>query len=153
MVIAHDGPYTELGDGMTKDDLENLWPWFKLKHVPIWFDAQYRAIIDQGLKIQVPDKRVFVLEGKDVIITQDWGPNEKAIGELGHLVEDTRVIGSCRSPAGSWTPYAKARSRGIRSDASDPTERGVVVFRLLEGATPFLKRRQSATSNTGGGEG
>ncbi len=98
VVIAHDGPYTELGDGMTKDDLENLWPWFKLKHVPIWFDAQYRAIIDQGLKIQVPDKRVFVLEGKDVIITQDWGPNEKAIGELGHLVEDTRVIGSCREP-------------------------------------------------------
>lgn len=98
VVIAHDGPYKELGDGMTKDDLENLWPWFKLKHVPIWFDAHYREIIDRGLKIQVPDKRVFVLEGKDVIITQDWGPNTAAVEELGHLVDDTRVIGSCREP-------------------------------------------------------
>jgi 2,4-dienoyl-CoA reductase (NADPH2) len=98
VVIAHDGPYQELGDGMTKDDLENLWPWFKLKHVPIWFDAHYRAIIDRGLKIQVPDKRIFVLEGKDVIITQDWGPNTAVVEELGRLVDDTRVIGSCREP-------------------------------------------------------
>jgi len=98
VVIAHNGPYQELGEGMTKDDLENLWPWFKLKHVPIWFDAEYREITDRGLKIQVPDKRVFVLEGKDVLMTQDWGPNTAVVEELGHLVEDTRVIGSCREP-------------------------------------------------------
>ncbi len=98
VTIAHDGPFTELGDGMTKDDLENLWPWFKLKHVPIWFDAEYREVIDRGLKIRVSDKRVFVLEGKDVIITQDWGPNTAVIEELGGLVDDTHVIGSCREP-------------------------------------------------------
>ena len=98
VVLVHDGPHTELGEGMTKDDLENLWPWFKLKHVPIWFDADYREIVDRGLKIQVPDKRIFVLEGKKIMTTQDWGPNTEAIEELGHLVEDTRVIGSCREP-------------------------------------------------------
>jgi 2,4-dienoyl-CoA reductase (NADPH2) len=98
VVIAHNGPYKELGEGMTKDDLENLWPWFKLKHVPIWFDADYREIVNRGLKIQVPDKRVFVLEGRDILPTQDWGPNTAAIEELGHLVEDARVIGSCREP-------------------------------------------------------
>ena len=31
VVIAHDGPEAELGDGMTVDDLESLWPWFKQK--------------------------------------------------------------------------------------------------------------------------
>jgi len=99
---------------MTKDDLENLWPWFKLKHVPIWFDAEYREIVDRGLKIRVSDKRVFVLEGKDVIITQDWGPNTAVVEELGDLVDDTRVIGSCREPGwivdavreGALTGYA-----------------------------------------------
>ena len=83
VVIAHDGPASELGDGMTKDDLENLWPWFKLKHVPIWSETEYREIVDKGLKVQVPDKRVFVLEGKDIMTTQDWGPNTRAIEELG----------------------------------------------------------------------
>jgi len=98
VAIAHNGPYTELGEGMTKDDLENLWPWFKLKHVPIWFDLEYRAVVEKGLKIQVKDKRVFVLEGKKVISTQDWGPNTALIEKLSGLVPDTRVIGSCREP-------------------------------------------------------
>ncbi len=98
VVIAHDGPFSELGEGMTKDDLENLWPWFKLKHVPIWFDAEYREIVDRGLKVQVPDKRVFVLEGKNVIATQDWGPNTATIDEFRGLVDETHVIGSCREP-------------------------------------------------------
>ncbi len=98
VVIAHDGPQSELGEGMTKDDLENLWPWFKLKDVQIWSDAGCREIVEKGLKIQVPDKRVFVLEGKDVISSQDWGPNTSAIEELGGLVSETHVIGSCREP-------------------------------------------------------
>jgi len=98
VVIVHDGPASELGEGMTKDDLENLWPWFKLKHVPLWTDAQYREIVERGLKIQVPDKRIFVLEGKAVMTTQDWGSNTKLIGELGGLVSETHVIGSCREP-------------------------------------------------------
>ncbi len=98
VVIMHNGPTSELGDGMTKDDLENLWPWFKLKHVPIWTDAEYREIEKRGVKIRVPDKRVFVLEGKNIMATQDWGPNQKAIQELSGLVAETHVIGSCREP-------------------------------------------------------
>ena len=98
VVVAHDGPASELGDGMTIDDLENLWPWFKLKHVPLWSEVQYREIVDRGLKVQVPDKRVFVLEGKNVMTTQDWGANTKIIAELAHLVDETHVIGSCREP-------------------------------------------------------
>ena len=78
VVIAHDGPASELGEGMTKDDLENLWPWFKLKHVTVWSETEYREIVDRGLMVQVPDKRVFVLEGKDIMTTQDWGPNTAA---------------------------------------------------------------------------
>ena len=98
VVIVHDGPASELGDGMTIDDLANLWPWFKQKHVPIWSDASYLAIVPEGLKLQVPDKRVFVLEGKNVITTQDWGPNTAAIDELAKLVDETYVIGSAKEP-------------------------------------------------------
>jgi 2,4-dienoyl-CoA reductase (NADPH2) len=42
VVIAHDGPKEELGDRMTIDDLENLWPWLKQNHVPIWSGVEYR---------------------------------------------------------------------------------------------------------------
>jgi thioredoxin reductase len=98
VVIVHDGPASELGDGMTVDDLENLWPWFKQRHVPIWAGAQYREIVGAGLKMQMPDKRVFILEGKNVITTQDWGPNTGLIEELSGLVDETHVIGSCHEP-------------------------------------------------------
>ncbi len=98
VVIVHDGPASALGDGMTVDDLENLWPWFKQRHVPIWADAHYREIVGKGLKIQMPDKRVFILEGTNIITTQDWGPNTELIEELSRLVDETHVIGSCREP-------------------------------------------------------
>jgi 2,4-dienoyl-CoA reductase (NADPH2) len=98
VVIAHDGPASELGEGMTKDDLENLWPWFKLNDVALWSDVEYREIVDKGLEIQVPDKRVFVLEGEDVIPTQDWTPDTLTAEELGSLVAQTHVVGSCREP-------------------------------------------------------
>jgi len=98
VVIVHDGPASELGDGMTVDDLENLWPWFKQRRVPIWAGAQYREIVDAGLKMQTPDKRVFILEGKSIITTQDWGPNTELIEELSGLVDETHVIGSCLEP-------------------------------------------------------
>jgi 2,4-dienoyl-CoA reductase (NADPH2) len=98
VVIAHNGPESELGEGMTRDDLENLWPWFKQKHVTVWSDAVYREIVSAGLKIQIPDKRVYILEGSHILNTQDWGPNTKVIEEFSKLVAETHVIGSCREP-------------------------------------------------------
>jgi 2,4-dienoyl-CoA reductase (NADPH2) len=98
VVIVHNGPASELGDGMTKDDLENLWPWFKQKHATVWPDAAYREIVQEGLKIQMPDKRVYVLEGRHILTTQDWGPNTRVIEELSALVKETHVIGSCKEP-------------------------------------------------------
>ena len=98
VVIAHNGPASELGEGMTRDDLENLWPWFKQKHVAVWSDAAYREIVDEGLKIQIPDRRVFVLHGKSILTTQDLGPNTKVLEQLAKLVGETHVIGSCKEP-------------------------------------------------------
>ena len=98
VVIAHDGPAKELGQGMTTDDLENLWPWFKLKRVTLWPEVEYRGIVDRGLEIQLPDKRVFVLEGKNVITTQDWKANTKMIGELAGLADETYIVGSSKEP-------------------------------------------------------
>jgi 2,4-dienoyl-CoA reductase (NADPH2) len=98
VVIAHNGPGSELGDGMTNDDLENLWPWFKQKHVTVWSDVEYREIVREGLKIRMPDKCVHVLEGKHILTTQDWDANSKVIEELAKLVDETHVIGSCKEP-------------------------------------------------------
>ncbi len=98
VVVVHDGPPSELGEGMTRDDLDCLWPWLKLKHVPLWTDADYRKVVGDGLEIQVPDKRVFVLEGKAVMTTQDWGPNSALVSELEGLVDEVHVVGSCREP-------------------------------------------------------
>jgi 2,4-dienoyl-CoA reductase (NADPH2) len=114
VVLVHNGPASELGSGMTKDDLENLWPWFRQKHVSVWSDATYREIVREGLKIQLPDKRVFILRGRDILITQDWGPNTTAIEELARLADETHVIGSCKEPGlivdavrdGALTGYA-----------------------------------------------
>jgi 2,4-dienoyl-CoA reductase (NADPH2) len=114
VVIAHDGPESELGSGMTKDDLENLWPWFKQKHVTLWSDAGYKEIVEEGLRIQLPDKRVYILRGRHILITQDWGPNKAAIEALAKLVDETHVIGSCKEPGlivdavreGALTGYA-----------------------------------------------
>jgi len=98
VVIAHDGPESELGEGIYRDDQENLWPWFKLKHVPIWTDCSYLEIVDAGLKIQVPDKRIFTLRGKSVLTTQDWGPNTELVAELEKMGIETHVIGSAKDP-------------------------------------------------------
>ena len=98
VVIAHDGPVAELGDGMTVDDLESLWPWFKQKHVPIWAPVEYREIVGDGLKVGIPDKRVYVLEGKHVMSTQDWCPGSATVEELRDLAPEVHVVGSCQEP-------------------------------------------------------
>jgi 2,4-dienoyl-CoA reductase (NADPH2) len=98
VVMVHDGPAAELGDRMTIDDLENLWPWLKQHHVPIWSGVQYQEITAKGLRVALRDKRQFVLTGKHVITTQDWGPNHETMQQLGRLVNETYAIGSCREP-------------------------------------------------------
>jgi 2,4-dienoyl-CoA reductase (NADPH2) len=98
VVVAHDGPASELGEGMTIDDLESLWPWLKQKHVPIWAPVEYREIVADGLEVRIPDKRVYVLEGKHVMSTQDWCPNTAVSEELKDLAPEIHVVGSCHEP-------------------------------------------------------
>ncbi|MFH0917275.1 MAG: FAD-dependent oxidoreductase [bacterium] len=98
VIIAHNGPASELGNEMGTDDLANLWPWFKQKHVSLWPDVEYREIVGGGLKVQQLDKRMYVLKGKNVINTQDWAPNTALVEQLSPLVAETHVAGSCREP-------------------------------------------------------
>jgi hypothetical protein len=83
---------------MTIDDLENLWPWLKQNSVPVWAGVEYLEIKDKGLEVRLHDKRRFVLKGKQVITTQDWGPNDAVAGQFKGLVAETHVIGSCKEP-------------------------------------------------------
>ncbi len=99
VTIAHNGPTSELGDEMGRDDLANLWPWFKQKYVALWPDAQYRGITEDGLKIQQPDKRSYILKGKNIINTQDWAANTALVDQLSPLVAEIHVAGSAREPS------------------------------------------------------
>jgi 2,4-dienoyl-CoA reductase (NADPH2) len=99
VIIAHDGPASQLGEEMGRDDLANLWPWFKQKYVSLWPDAKYVEVTEDGLKIQQPDKRSYVLKGKNVINTQDWAANTALVEQLSPLVAEIHVAGSAREPS------------------------------------------------------
>ncbi len=98
VVVAHDGPEAELGDGMTVDDLENLWPWLKQKGVTVWAPVEYLEVVKEGLKVRIPDSRTYVLEGRQVLPTQDWAPDAASVAALSPLVAETHVVGSARDP-------------------------------------------------------
>lgn len=98
VVMVHDGPKEELGDRMTIDDLDNLWPWLKQNHVPIWAGVEYQKITNDGLEVSLKDKRKYVMKGKNIITTQDWGPNTSIAEQFKGLVAETHVIGSCKEP-------------------------------------------------------
>jgi hypothetical protein len=83
---------------MTIDDLENLWPWLKQNSVPIWAGVEYMEIKDKGLDVRLHDKRRYILKGKQVITTQDWGPNHAAAAPFKGLVAETYEIGSGKEP-------------------------------------------------------
>ena len=99
VVIVHNGPEKELGDRMTIDDLLHLWPWLKLKGVPVWSEVDYKEITEKGLRIQrQKDKQLYVIKGKHIIPTQDWGPNLSAMDRFKGLAPEIHVIGSCKDP-------------------------------------------------------
>ncbi len=98
VVIVHDGPEEELGDRMSIDDLANLWPWLKQNHVPVWSDVKYKEIVDEGLLVEMLDCRKYIMKGKNVIATQDWGANEEIIEQWKGLVPEIHIIGSSKDP-------------------------------------------------------
>lgn len=96
--MVHNGPEEELGDRMTVDDLENFWPWLKQHGVPVWSGVDYEKVTDEGLQIRLKDKRTYIIEGKHVITTQDFAPNNKLAEKFSGLVDETYNIGSCAEP-------------------------------------------------------
>ena len=98
VAMVHDGPEEELGDRMTIDDLENLWPWLKQNHVPIWAGVEYREIVEEGLKVAQKDHREYIIKGKHIVTTQDWQPAKTLEERFTGLVAETHLIGSSREP-------------------------------------------------------
>jgi len=98
VTMVHNGPAEELGDRMTIDDLENLWPWLKQQSVPIWSDVQYERVTDEGLMIRQKDQRVYLLKARHIITTQDFVPNRRVEESLKGLVAETYNIGSSQEP-------------------------------------------------------
>ncbi|MFZ7127659.1 MAG: FAD-dependent oxidoreductase [Desulfobacterales bacterium] len=98
VAMVHNGPASELGDKMTIDDLENLWPWLKTKGVPIWSDVVYERVTDEGMVIQCKDKRTYLLKAKHIITTQDFAPNTKLAERFEGVAPEVYNIGSSAEP-------------------------------------------------------
>ncbi len=98
VAMVHNGPVEELGAGMTVDDLQMLWPWMKQNSIPIWAGVEYLGINEKGLDIRIRDRRKYTLKCKQVVTTQDWGPNRALAEKFSGLAAETHVVGSCREP-------------------------------------------------------
>ena len=98
VTMVHNGPEEELGDRMTIDDLDNLWPWLRQQSVPIWSDVKYERVTKEGLMVRQKDKRVYLLKAKHIITTHDFVPNTQAMDNFKDLVPETYNIGSSQEP-------------------------------------------------------
>lgn len=98
VTMVHNGPEEELGDRMTIDDIDSLWPWLKQKRVPIWSGVKYDQVTDEGLVITLKDHRKYTLKAKHIITTQDFVPNAEAVDRFKDLVAETFHIGSSVEP-------------------------------------------------------
>jgi hypothetical protein len=96
--MVHNGPKSELGKGMTADDLQNLWPWLRKKNVPIYSDAKYDSVADEGLKITTQEGDALTLKVKSILTTQNMAPNLDLMNQLKGIVPEIHNIGSSREP-------------------------------------------------------
>lgn len=98
VVMVHDGPKEQLGEGMTIDDLENLWPWLRRKGVPIHSAVKYERVTDQGLVVSTSDGKEITLEVDNIVTTQDFVANTALFERLKPLVPAVYNIGSSAEP-------------------------------------------------------
>ena len=97
VTMVHNGPKKELGEGMTIDDLENLWPWLEKKGVLIDTDVKYVKVTNKGLVI-AKDGKERTVEAANICTSQDFAPNNELVKEIGKLVKETYNIGSSCEP-------------------------------------------------------
>ena len=98
VTLVHNGPASQLGEGMTLDDLYNLWPWMKKKNVEILTEVAYEQITDEGFEITTKDGLLLTLKMDCFITTQDYISNTQLFDELKGLVPEIYNIGSSSQP-------------------------------------------------------
>ena len=98
VVMVHNGPKSELGKGMTADDLQNLWPWLRKHDVPIYSDAKYDRVTGEGMTITTQEGDALSLKVKSILTTQNMAPNLDLVNQLKGIVPEIHNIGSSREP-------------------------------------------------------
>ncbi|GFE56327.1 FAD-dependent oxidoreductase [Geobacter sp. AOG1] len=98
VTMVHNGPAEELGEGMTGDDLMNLWPWMERKGILINSDVTYREVNNRGLVITDKDGKERLIEVNNVCTTQEFAPNNEIVQKLGGLVKEVYNVGSSEKP-------------------------------------------------------
>jgi pyruvate/2-oxoglutarate dehydrogenase complex dihydrolipoamide dehydrogenase (E3) component len=99
VVMVHDGPESELGKGMTKDDVDHLLSWLRKKNVPIYADVKYDRVTDKGLTITTKDGKTLTLDVDNILTTQNLVPDLDQVTRLSGIVPEVYNIGSSREPA------------------------------------------------------
>ena len=98
VVMVHNGPQSELGKGMTVDDLTNLWPWLRKNDAPVYSDVKYDSITDKGLTITTKDGKTETFKVDSILTTQEMVPNLDLLNSLKGTVPEVYNIGSSREP-------------------------------------------------------
>ncbi len=99
VVMVHDGPQSELGKGMTNDDVDHLLLWLRKKNVPIYTDVKYDRVTDEGLTITAKDGKTQTLNVNNILTTQNLVPDLDQVARLSEIVPEVYNIGSSREPA------------------------------------------------------
>jgi thioredoxin reductase len=98
VTMVHNGPKSELGEGMTVDDLENLWPWLQKHNVQILTDVKYERVTNQGLVVITAEGETLTLEADSIITTHDFVANPELFEKLKAMIPETYNIGSSNVP-------------------------------------------------------
>ena len=98
VVMVHNGPESELGKGMTVDDLTNLWPWLRKKNVEIYTEVKYDRVTDEGLVITTKDGKSQTFNVDNILTTQNLVPDLEQLNQLSGIAPEVYNIGSSREP-------------------------------------------------------
>jgi 2,4-dienoyl-CoA reductase (NADPH2) len=84
--------------GMTVDDREFLWPWFKRKGVNLISEAKFVKVVDEGLVITTKEGKTVTIEADTVMPTTLLKTNKELGEKLKGIVPEIHYAGSCTKP-------------------------------------------------------
>jgi 2,4-dienoyl-CoA reductase (NADPH2) len=87
-----------LGEGMTGDDMSQLFPWFDKKGVKRYLGAKYKEITSKGLSIINKEGQELIIEADTIITALPLQCDTDLKKSLSGKVSEIYLIGDCKEP-------------------------------------------------------